>query len=88
MSALYLAPCIAGGLSIVLVYAVWAARDVVLKRMHNDARMDALEAKCNKAIENMAKEMRAAIEPMQQRVQHLETKGAGNALAAQQAWRR
>ena len=72
---------------LVLAYAVWATRDVLLKRLHNDARMDALEAKCNKAIENLAKEMRDTILDLPQRVQRLEgNKVGGELLSATQNW--
>lgn len=77
--------CIAAG-ALVLAYAVWATRDVMLKRMHNDARMDALEATCKKAIENLALEMKQTIGDLPQRVQVLEGKRSGELLAATQNW--
>lgn len=82
MNALQLAGWLAAAL--VAAYAVWAARDVILKRQNRDERMDALEKTCKNAIENLGKQMGE----LSQRVAHLEGNKSGAELVAQQNWKR
>ena len=72
----------------VLAYAVWAMRDVAIKRMHSDARMSALEKKLDDGIVKMFNQADGLIGSLNSRVAKLEGKKAGDVLAADQDWRK